>query len=402
MSLPSGRVRVGFVFGPADMAQAPYNTGSPAPSRAHHATSFRPCRGRLSNIQAIPICGRRQILHPYRMTANANPSLSSSVDALRSPGIVAPIAGLGLIRVSGDDAATFLHGQLTNATEDLSPATARLAGYCSPKGRLQASFLTWRDAEGIVLQLSAEIQPALQKRLTMFVLRAKANLADISAAYRLLGVAGPKAAEALAAAGLPAPQALLAAAAADGSTVIRLHDAAAQPRWQVAVPAERADAVQAALSGALSPAGSEVWDWLEIEAGIPRIVAATQEQFVPQMINFELIGGVNFRKGCYPGQEVVARSQYRGTLKRRMWRVHGDGAAPAPATEIFRPDDAEQPCGMIVNATASPEGGWDGLAELKIDAAGGPMHLGAADGTPVVTRALPYEVPLSGEGQTAG
>ncbi|PWK37206.1 CAF17-like 4Fe-4S cluster assembly/insertion protein YgfZ [Cupriavidus plantarum] len=331
------------------------------------------------------------------MTAHTSSSLSSSVDALRATGIVAPIAGLGLIRVSGDDAATFLHAQLTNATEDLSPADARLAGYCSPKGRLQASFLTWRDAEGIVLQLSADIQPAIQKRLTMFVLRAKAKLADVSAAYRLLGVAGPKAAEALAAAGLPAPQAPLTAAAADGATVIRLPDGDAQPRWQVAVPASRADAVEAALAATLATADAETWDWLDIAAGLPRIVTATQEQFVPQMINFELIGGVNFRKGCYPGQEVVARSQYRGTLKRRMWRVHGEGAAPAPATEIYRPDEAEQPCGMIVNATVSPEGGWDGLAELKIDAASGEMRLGAAGGTPVVTRALPYEVPLPNE-----
>lgn len=339
-------------------------------------------------------------IHSYRMTANANSSLSSSVDALRTTGIVAPIAGIGLIRVTGDDAGTFLHAQLTNATEDLSAADARLAGYCSPKGRLQASFLTWRDAEGIVLQLSADIQPAIQKRLTMFVLRAKAKLADASAAYRLLGVAGPKAAEALAAAGLPAPLAPLAAAAADGTTVIRLPDGAAQPRWQLAVPAERADAVLATLAATLAPADAEVWDWLDIAAGIPRIVTATQEQFVPQMINFELIGGVNFRKGCYPGQEVVARSQYRGTLKRRMWRVHGEGAAPAPATEIYRPEDAEQPCGMIVNATASPEGGWDGLAELKIDAAAGEMRLGAAGGSPVVTRALPYEVPLPNDAQS--
>src|SRR5262249_17962152 len=115
-----------------------------------------------------------------------------------------------------------------------------------------------------------------------------------------------------------------------------------------------------------------------------------------------LIGGVNFRKGCYPGQEVVARSQYRGTLKRRMWRVHGDGAVPAPATEVFGADDAAQPCGMMVNAAPSPTGGWDGLAELKIDAAGSTLHLGAADGPALSTGALPYEVPLPNEAQAAG
>lgn len=336
------------------------------------------------------------------MTANEFLSLPSSIEALRTSGIVSAPAGLGLIRVSGDDAASFLHSQLTSAVDDLSPAGARLAGFCSAKGRLQASFLMWRDAEGIVLQISADIQPAIQKRLTMFVLRAKAKLADISAAYRLLGVAGPGAASALAAAGLPAPQGAFEAAAAEGTTVIRLPDAAGQPRWQLAVPAERGDAVRDTLAGTLSAATSEFWDWLDIEAGLPRIVTATQEQFVPQMINFELLGGVNFRKGCYPGQEIVARSQYRGTLKRRMWRVHGDGEVPVPAAEIYRPEEAGQPCGMVVNATASPEGGWDGLAELKIEAATGALRLGAADGPALVTRALPYEVPLPNETQAAG
>ena len=317
-------------------------------------------------------------------------------------GIVCTPAGLGLIRVSGDDAGTFLHSQLTNAVEDLVPGTARLAGYCSPKGRLIASFLMWRDADGIVLQLSADIQPTIQKRLSMFVLRAKAKLADATPALAVLGVAGAKAADALAQAGLTAPDAPWSTAASDAGTVIRLPDGAGLPRWQVVVATERAEQVKAALSASLAGVQPDVWDWLDIRAGLPRIAAATQEQFVPQMVNFELIGGVNFRKGCYPGQEVVARSQYRGTLKRRMWLVRGEGGTPAAATEIFRPAEPEQPCGMIVNAAPAPQGGWEGLAELKIDAAGGPLHAGAADGPALQTGALPYEVPLPESAQAAG
>lgn len=336
------------------------------------------------------------------MSASDFPSLAESFAALPAAGIVTAPAGLGLIRVAGDDAATFLHSQLTNAVEDLTADTARLAGYCSPKGRLMASFLMWRDADGIVLQLSADIQPPIQKRLSMFVLRAKAKLTDLTATHRVLGVAGAGAESALRQAGLPVPQGPLAAAHADGVSVIRLPDAEGEPRWQVVAAAERADSLQQALAATLVPVAPAFWDWLDIGAGIPRIAAATQEQFVPQMINFELIGGVNFRKGCYPGQEVVARSQYRGTLKRRMWRVHGEGAVPAAATEIFRPEDPEQPCGMVVNAAASPLGGWDGLAELKIDAAAGALHLGAANGSALATRALPYAVPLPNEAEAAG
>ena len=336
------------------------------------------------------------------MSAIEFPSLANSLESLHAAGIVTAPTGLGLIRVAGDDAATFLHSQLTNAVEDLSTGTARLAGYCSPKGRLMASFLMWRDAEGIVLQLSADIQPPIQKRLTMFVLRAKAKLSDLSATHRILAVAGAGAAAALKQAGLPAPQDPLATAAADGATVIRLADADGEPRWQIVAPAAQIESLQQALGATLTAAAPAFWDWLDIASGIPRIAAVTQEQFVPQMINFELVGGVNFRKGCYPGQEVVARSQYRGTLKRRMWRVHGQGDVPAAAAEIFRPEDPEQPCGMLVNAAPSPQGGWEGLAELKIDAASGALHLGAANGPAVSTRALPYEVPLSNEAEAAG
>lgn len=335
------------------------------------------------------------------MSATEFPSLADSFAALPAAGIVTAPAGLGLIRVAGDDAASFLHTQLTNAVDDLPADTARLAGYCSPKGRLMASFLVWRDADGIVLQLSADIQPAIQKRLSMFVLRAKARLSDLSATHRVLGVAGAGAETALRQAGLPAPQGPLAVAHAEGVSVIRLADAEGEARWQIVAAAERADALQQALGATLSAAAPAFWDWLDVGAGIPRITAPTQEQFVPQMINFELVGGVNFRKGCYPGQEVVARSQYRGTLKRRMWRVQGEGAVPGAAAEIFRPEDPGQPCGMIVNAAASPLGGWDGLAELKIDAAAGALHLGAADGPALATRALPYEVPLPNEAEAA-
>jgi len=317
-------------------------------------------------------------------------------------GIVCSPPGLGLVRVAGDDAGSFLHTQLTNAVEDLKAGAARLAGYCSPKGRLLATFLMWRDVEGIVLQLSADIQAPVQKRLSMFVLRAKAKLSDITPTHAILGLAGAGAAKALAAAGLPVPEVAFAVAEADGITVIRLPDGAGQPRWQLVLPAERAEAVRAALAASLQDATPALWDWLEVQSGLPRIVAATQEQFVPQMINFELVGGVNFRKGCYPGQEIVARSQYRGTLKRRMWLVQGEGEVPAPAAEIYRPEDPGQPCGMIVNAAPAPQGGWAGLAELKIDAAASALRLGSAEGAAVATATLPYEVPLGEAAQAAG
>lgn len=324
-----------------------------------------------------------------------NPARAAQFAALRQDGVVCRPANLGLIRVAGDDAATFLHSQLTNAVEDLPQGQARLAGYCSAKGRLMATLLIWRDAHGIAMQLSADLQPAIQKRLSMFVLRAKARLTDLGAESGIVGVAGAKGDSALSAAGLPAPAEPWATASAGEATVIRLPDADGVPRWQIVAPAAQADALRASLCTTLLPADAELWDWLDIRAGIPRIVVATQEQFVPQMINFELIGGVNFRKGCYPGQEVVARSQYRGTLKRRMWLVSGEGETPDEGAEIYRADDPGQPSGMIVNAAPKPDGaGWDALAELKIDAAGASLHLGHAEGLAITVGELPYPVPL--------
>jgi folate-binding protein YgfZ len=183
--------------------------------------------------------------------------------------------------------------------------------------------------------------------------------------------------------------------------VIRLPDAAGLGRWQVVAPVAKAQALRDALATSLLPADAVVWDWLDVQSGVPRIAVATQEQFVPQMVNFELLGGVNFRKGCYPGQEIVARSQYRGTLKRRMWLVQGTGDVPAAAAEIFRVEDPGQPSGMIVNAAPNPDGGWDALAELKIDAAGAALFVGAADGQPITTATLPYAVPMSAEDPVA-
>jgi folate-binding protein YgfZ len=359
---------------------------------------MRATRGKVQSLYDCP--DDCPIAMPL-MNATA-PELAASFDALARGGIVCAPAGLGLIRVAGDDAASFLHSQLTNAVEDLTADAARLAGYCSPKGRLQASFLMWRDADGIVLQLSAEIQPAIQKRLSMFVLRSKAKLSDITPNHVILGVAGATAAAALAQAGLPAPDGAFAVAGAPGATVIRLPDSAGLPRWQLVLSAENAEAARATLAGHLAAADPAIWDSLDVQSGVPRIVAATQEQFVPQMINFELIGGVNFRKGCYPGQEIVARSQYRGTLKRRMWLVQGEGEMPAPAAEIFRPEDPGQPCGMIVNAAPASQGGWVALAELKIDAASGTLRLGSAEGARLTVGSLPYEVPLPEATQAAG
>ncbi|MGN6389178.1 MAG: CAF17-like 4Fe-4S cluster assembly/insertion protein YgfZ [Burkholderiaceae bacterium] len=305
-------------------------------------------------------------------------------------GFIAPLTDMGVIAITGDDAAAFLHNQLTNDVEHLGRDEARLAGYCSPKGRLLATLLLWRDGDAIRVALPRPLVEPIRKRLSMFVLRAKAKLTDASDECALIGIACPKAGDALSPHFGALPDAPLRMVVSDAGTLIRLHDAPSGPRYLLAAPPDAGIAAWKALSQALPAADEAAWRLTEIHAGIPQVTAATQEQFVPQMVNYELIGGVNFRKGCYPGQEIVARSQYLGKLKRRMLPASVDAAATA-GQEVFSEADAGQPCGMVVNAEQTGPGCSDCLVELKLAAVeAGAIRLGAADGPALRFLSLPY------------
>jgi folate-binding protein YgfZ len=284
----------------------------------------------------------------------------------------------GVIRARGSDAAKFLHGQLTSDMLTLTGDRAVPAGFCSAKGRLQASFVVWQgEPDEILLACSASLLAPTLKRMSMFVLRAQCKLVDATAEWPLHGLVGTSA------------EALLGDAPPWGcqrsvaGTLIRLPDAQGVKRALLVGPAP------AGMAGI----GLDLWRWLEVSSGVPIIEAATVDQFVPQMVNLELIGGVDFKKGCYPGQEVVARSQYRGTLKRRMFLFDVPAAAQA-GQEIFHSADPGQPAGRVANAAPSPAGGSRLLAEVKLVALdGGTLHLGAADGPVLSRRDLPYAVP---------
>ncbi|WP_341891135.1 folate-binding protein [Variovorax sp. YR752] len=294
---------------------------------------------------------------------------------------VATLTHWGVIRARGADAARFLHGQLTNDMLALDRERALLAGFCSAKGRLQASFLVWQgEADEILLACSADVLAPTLKRLSMFVLRAQCKLSDASAELPLHGLAGA------AASTLLGDAAVWQRRDTAAGTLIRLPDSQGMKRALLAggVPV---DAPLLSL---------DTWRWLELGSGVPTIEAATVEQFVPQMINLELVGGVDFKKGCYPGQEVVARSQYRGTLKRRMFLFDVVAVASA-GQEIFHSADPGQPAGLVANAAPSPEEGSRLLAEVKLAALdSGTLHLGSAEGPPLTRRELPYTVPFEG------
>lgn len=288
-----------------------------------------------------------------------------------SPAFQLRLHDWGVIRAAGADAASFLHGQLTQDFALLGRDHARLAGFCTAKGRLLATLVGWKPADDeILLALPAETLAATLKRLSMFVLRAKCKLSDASADFAIYGLLGTPAAEAW-------------TLARDGDAV------------QIALPgATRALRVQP--QAAPAPAGTEItaetWAAAEAEAGMAWVRGATVEAFVPQMINFEVLGGVSFKKGCYPGQEIVARSQYRGTLKRRL-QVFETDAAASVGQEIFHSADPEQPAGVVAGC-GKRDGRTIIAAEIKLAALdGGSLHLGHAGGAALMPRALPYEIP---------
>lgn len=313
-------------------------------------------------------------------------------DALQT-GFVAPLTDLGLIRVAGEDAPSFLHNQLSNDVEHLGATELRRAAYCTPKGRMLASFVYWKDGQDIILQLSKTIQASVQKRLQMFVLRAKAKLHDINAEYVVLGLGGSAAPAALQEWFPELPAKVDQQLSNEYGSLLRVADANSFPRYQWIAPLEIAQLAWPKLNAQLRAVNTSAWRVTEIQAGIAIVIASTQEKFVPQMINFELIGGVNFKKGCYPGQEIVARSQYLGKLKRRMAIALVHAKDVAAGTEVFHSDDVSQPCGMIVNAEQHQGDSSLVLIEMKLtDQESGQLTLGSASGAAIELQPLPYAI----------
>ncbi len=295
-------------------------------------------------------------------------------------GVTPALSYLGVIRAEGPDAASFLHGQLTQDFALLGAGEARLAALCTAKGRMIASFIGIKpQPETILLVCSKDILAATLKRLSMFVMRAKAKLTDASEQFALYGLAGTAIAENGGDPSAPPGQ----RAALEDASLVSLYPSDGVPRALWIAPADGA-----APKGTALDTGS--WQWSEVRSGIVTLTTPVIEAFVPQMLNYESVGGVNFKKGCYPGQEVVARSQFRGTLKRRAYLVQADGAV-AVGDEVFAGGDAEQPVGTVAQVAPAPDGGWSALISMQVAAleAGG-LHAGTVSGPALRVEPLPY------------
>lgn len=286
------------------------------------------------------------------------------------------LTGEGLIEVTGADAQVFLQGQLSNDVSELNEARAQLSTYCTPQGRMLATLLAWRSRDRFVLQLPLELAAPVRARLQKYVLRADARLADISARHAVLGLGGRSAGRVLEQAFGAAPSAAMAKLEFDWGSVLCLR----ADLYQLVVAADAAAQTWDQLASAARPVGTQWWRWRLIQAGIPMLSAPTQDRFVPQMANMDALGAISFSKGCYPGQEIVARAEYRGQVKRRLFRLHAEAGAPDAGMELFAPPHPGS-VGLVVNAASAPDGGFDVLAVVQIESAErGGLRLGAPEG----------------------
>jgi len=288
---------------------------------------------------------------------------AAELQATEQGTVLCDLSQFGTLRVSGEEAQSFLQNLLSNDIRDVSTTRAQLSSFNTAKGRMLATMLIWREGEDYLLQLPRVLCEPIRKKLGMYVLRAKVKITDAGDEIVTLGLSGANAREILRTQFGELPQQPFGVIGTTQGSVIKISDS----RFLVSTPAPNAASLWTALGQRAQPVGSSCWDWLNIRSGIPVILPQTQEQFVAQMVNLELLGGVNFNKGCYPGQEIVARMQYLGKLKRRMYLAHLSGSgAPQAGDELFSAEMEGQTCGMIVNAAPAPGGGYDVLATVQI------------------------------------
>ncbi|MBU3645141.1 MAG: folate-binding protein YgfZ [Candidatus Methylopumilus sp.] len=280
--------------------------------------------------------------------------------------VMVHLSHLGLMQIEGEDSLNFLQGQLTNDMRALDGKQTQYAGYCTPKGRMLALFLAFAHAGHFHLLAPNEQMDALIKRLRMYVLRAKVQIQDKRDEIAIFGLAGPQVAGVLSdILGAGVPQQPHTMHTFEQATVLRLPSE--HPMFLLFTSINQCDELMQKLLSKLTPVGKPAWDALNIQAALPQVVQATQEAFVPQMLNLDALNGISFKKGCYTGQEIVARTHYLGTVKRRMQIAHIDAALEIPPGQVISVAGSEDAIGMVVNAAPSINGGTDLLVEIRLD-----------------------------------
>lgn len=285
---------------------------------------------------------------------------------LTQSNILCDLSNLGLLEIGGADAVTFLQGQVTNDVKLLIGNNAHYSAYCTPKGRMLAVFLAFAHYDHIHLQFNRELLEPILKRLKMYVMRSKVEIKDVSDQIVKFGLNGPEAASMLAVLFANTPSQDYELITLENSTILKLPTINQHARFEIFTDKANAPIIWNALKANCKIVEKPHWDWLEIQAGIPDVSLKTQEQFVPQMLNLDILNGISFKKGCYTGQEIVARMHYLGKVKRRTLLANiSTVEIPQAGDEIKNAQ--HEVIGMIVRCAPSPVNGFDALIELRLD-----------------------------------
>ena len=306
-----------------------------------------------------------------------------------SNNILCDLSHLGLLEISGTDAVTFLQGQVTNDVKLLTGNNAHYSAYCNPKGRMLAIFLAFAHYDHLHLQFNRELLEPIMKRLKMYVMRSKVEIKDVSDSIIKFGINGSQAASMLEAVFSKIPSEDYELISLDNGAILKLPSVNNDARFEIFTDAINAPPIWDALKSNSKIVEKPHWDWLEIQAGIPDIELKTQEQFVPQMLNLDILNAINFKKGCYTGQEIVARTHYLGTVKRRTYLATiNTETAPMAGDKVL--DAAKNEVGQIVRIAPNALSSFDALIELRIEAKeAGNMTFNDAE---ITLKYLPYEV----------
>lgn len=306
--------------------------------------------------------------------------------------VMADLSQLALIKVIGVDAQDFLLSQFTNDVRAVDSGHSQISAYCTPKGRMLAIFRLFMRKDQYYLLLPRELRENIIGRLRIYVLRAQVSL-ELADDFVVIGLSGPSSASVI--------QAHLGEPPADVDDAVHLQDITVlripgpKNRYLLCGDIEDMKSLWTRLESELIPVGAAAWSWLDIMAGIPTVLSTTSEAFIPQMANLDILKAIDFKKGCYPGQEIVARMQYLGKLKQRMIRAHvDDNNLPLAGDSLYAPAFGDQVAGTIVDAQAAPGGGFDLLAIVQNQArTSTEIAIGAASGSRLSLKALPYNLP---------
>lgn len=311
---------------------------------------------------------------------------AGELDATSTGLVICDLSHLGLLELDGADAFTFLQGQVTNDIKQLTGNNAHYTGYCSPKGRMLALFLAFSHHGHLHLQMPKELVESIAKRLRMYVMRSQVVITDVSSSIVKLGLSGSNAAKLLVTIFPTVPNQDYALVNSEQGALIKLPGAI--PRYEIFTNATEAQIIWNTLRQHAKPVGAANWEWLEIQAGIPDVTLKTQEEFVPQMLNLDAFNAINYKKGCYTGQEIVARTHYLGKVKRRTQLAHLDTVlAPIVGDDII--DTNKQAIGKIVRSAPAIEGGYDVLAECRLENIEEGIYW---NGTRLSIKPLPYSL----------